>query len=251
MADLVLTESTVATRGETTSSYGTRCCTKARAEELGCTVTAPADATSKQLITGAKGNLPNLEVTMAGWTYGETAKNPSVTGNTGGGTVTYTYKAEGSSSYSSTKPSNAGTHTVKATVAETTNYISKSVTTTFTVAKKDREVTITFGKTGVFVGDSISVSATTTGDGSVSLTTTTSSIITVSSGTVKGVADGLGTVKATVAATTNYNSATVTKNIRVSDYFYIKISSGSLSGVGSSVTELRYYYAPNYKKEIN
>lgn len=141
---LILTETTVATRGETTTSYSDRCCTKARAEALNCTVTAPSDAVSNQLITGIKGNMPNLAVSMAGWTYGGTAKSPSVTGNTGGGTVTYTYKASsGTSSYSSTKPSNAGTYTVKASVAETTNYIAKEVTSTFTIAKATGSVTVT------------------------------------------------------------------------------------------------------------
>ena len=48
----VLTESEVAAIGGTSTSYGNRCCTKARAEELGCTVTEPSDAVSNQLITG-------------------------------------------------------------------------------------------------------------------------------------------------------------------------------------------------------
>lgn len=50
----VLTESEVAAIGGTSTSYGNRCCTKARAEELGCTVTEPSGAISNQLITGVE-----------------------------------------------------------------------------------------------------------------------------------------------------------------------------------------------------
>ena len=76
-------------------------------------------------------------VSLEGWTYGETAKNPSVSGNTGNGTVTYSYKAKDAedSAYSSTVPSNAGSYTVKATVAESANYQGGEATADFTIAK--------------------------------------------------------------------------------------------------------------------
>lgn len=54
----VLTESEVAAIGGTSTSYGNRCCTKARAEELGCIVTEPSGAISNQLITGVQRNFP-------------------------------------------------------------------------------------------------------------------------------------------------------------------------------------------------
>ena len=78
---------------------------------------------------------------MAGWTYGGTATNPSVSGNTGNGSVTYSYKAAGASSFNSTKPTNAGTHTVKATIAESANYLGGEATNTYTVAKANLSVT--------------------------------------------------------------------------------------------------------------
>ena len=51
---------------------------------------------------------------MSGWTYGGTASNPSVSGNSGSGSVTYNYKVStaADSTYTATKPSNAGTYTV-------------------------------------------------------------------------------------------------------------------------------------------
>jgi len=61
-------------------------------------------------------------VTMADWTYGETAPDPVPSSTTNGtGNVTYLYTADGIN-YSSAKPVNAGEYAVKATFAETDNY---------------------------------------------------------------------------------------------------------------------------------
>ena len=94
----------------------------------------------------------NPTVTMNGWTYGGTASEPSVTGNSGNGLVTYAYKVQGAddSTYTATKPSNAGSYTVKATVAATTNYNGGTATADFTIAKAALSVTaknktITYG----------------------------------------------------------------------------------------------------------
>lgn len=51
MANKVLTEADVAIIGGTTTLYETRCCTKSRAEELGCQVISPSGAANNQLIT--------------------------------------------------------------------------------------------------------------------------------------------------------------------------------------------------------
>ena len=48
-------------------------------------------------------------VALDGWTYGETPKTPSVTGNPGNGAVTYSYAPAGSASFSATVPTDAGT----------------------------------------------------------------------------------------------------------------------------------------------
>ena len=82
-------------------------------------------------------------VTMSGWTYGEEASSPSVTGNTGNGSVTYQYKVSGADdgTYSGTAPTTPGTYTVKATVAETTNYNGNSATVDFTIASGTLTVT--------------------------------------------------------------------------------------------------------------
>lgn len=77
-------------------------------------------------------------VTLAGWTYKETAKTPAVTGNTGSGVETYKYKVKDAadSTYVAMVPSNAGTYTVKAEIAESKNYLGGEVTADFTIAPK-------------------------------------------------------------------------------------------------------------------
>ena len=99
-------------------------------------------------------------VSLEGWTYGTTAKSPSVTGNTGEGTVTYTYKAEGAETFVETKPEVVGTHTIKASIAETTNYNAGEATTTFTITAATMNVTAE-GHSGTYDGKAhgITVSA--------------------------------------------------------------------------------------------
>ena len=74
-------------------------------------------------------------VSLEGWTYGGTAKTPSVDGNSGNGAVTYTYATKGSTEFAATVPTEAGDYTVKANIAATTNYNSGTATADFTIAK--------------------------------------------------------------------------------------------------------------------
>ena len=82
-------------------------------------------------------------VSMSGWTYGEEASSPSVSGNTGNGGVTYQYKESGADdgTYSESVPTTPGTYTVKATIAETMNYNGSSATAEFTIASGTLTVT--------------------------------------------------------------------------------------------------------------
>ncbi|HCL21242.1 MAG TPA: hypothetical protein DHW47_04800 [Oscillibacter sp.] len=86
--------------------------------------------------TITKAELSGVTVSLKGWTYGDTAKTPTVSGNLGDGNVTYQYKADNASTYTSTVPTNAGTYTVKATVAESANYKAATATGSFTIAPK-------------------------------------------------------------------------------------------------------------------
>lgn len=74
-----------------------------------------------------------LGVTVDGWTYGEAANDPVITGNDGNGAVTYLYKGDGYSD--SAVPTKAGTYSLEITVAETVNYQGGSASCEFTIEK--------------------------------------------------------------------------------------------------------------------
>ena len=98
---------------------------------------AAGEATAE--FTISKAELANASVSLTGWTYGEAANTPSVTGNLGNGAVTFTY-ADATAptlSYSADVPTNAGNYSVKATIEATDNYLGKEVTNTFSIAQAD------------------------------------------------------------------------------------------------------------------
>ncbi|MCR5608839.1 MAG: InlB B-repeat-containing protein [Lachnospiraceae bacterium] len=104
-------------------------------------------------VTIGKGTItPTVNIT--GWTYGETASTPSVSGNLGSGNVTYTYSTSENGTYTSTVPTNAGTYYIKANVSETANYnTAVSAPVSFTIAKKAlTDAMLTLG-TSAFVHD--------------------------------------------------------------------------------------------------
>ncbi len=173
-------------------------------------------------------------VTMNGWTYGANANSPSVSGNTGNGTVTYKYKVStaADNTYSTTKPSNAGTYTVKAEIVETTNYNSGTATTNFTISKATNPLTFistqSLSKTFSTSSQTVALTAATSGQGTMSYAINSqknSSNTTVSyfslSGTTLNVAANTpaGTytlvVRATAAGDSNYNSGTKDSTVTV------------------------------------
>jgi len=91
--------------------------------------------------TIVKGNI-TPSVTLEGWKYGENAKTPVVTGNIGNGAVTYLYKVKGAddSTYTSTIPTNAGSYTVKAVIAESDNCYAAAATADFVIAQTEAKV---------------------------------------------------------------------------------------------------------------
>ena len=80
-------------------------------------------------------------VSITGWTYGTTANTPTVSGNTGNASVAFTYATKGTETFSETVPTAAGEYTVKATIAETTNYNGAEATADFTISKATPTVT--------------------------------------------------------------------------------------------------------------
>ena len=97
-------------------------------------------------VTIAKASI-TPKVSINGWTYGQTPNTPGVTGNSGNGTVTYSYAAKGTSEFSDTVPTDAGSYTVKATIAESANYKAGEATADFTIDKANASVTAPATKT--------------------------------------------------------------------------------------------------------
>ena len=77
-------------------------------------------------------------ITLEGWTFGQAANMPAVTGNIGNGTVSYQYKAKEAddNAYNTQVPVNSGNYTVKAVVEATANYKGGEATADFTIARK-------------------------------------------------------------------------------------------------------------------
>ena len=152
-------------------------------------------------------------VTLEGWTYGEDANDPSVSGNTGNGTVTYTYAVKGSDEFSDTVPTNAGDYTVKASVAATSNYKAATATADFTIEKADITPTVTLegwaygadAKTPVVTGN--------TGNGDVTYTYASKGSDEFSDTVPTDKGDY--TVKASIAASENYKAATATADFTI------------------------------------
>lgn len=107
-------------------------------------------------------------VSIEGWSYGDAASIPSVTGNLGEGTVTFQYKIQGAedATYVSTIPTAAGNYTVRAIIAETDNYNSNSsATANFTITQKSLG-------SGPTPADGITVDIVTSGEDTYTATVT-------------------------------------------------------------------------------
>ena len=72
-------------------------------------------------------------VTLQGWDYGDEPNIPVVEGNLGNGSVTFTYATQGSNQFSTEIPTVAGNYIVKATIAETENYLGAEASAEFTI----------------------------------------------------------------------------------------------------------------------
>ena len=150
-----------------------------------------------------------VTVDIEGWTYGQTAKTP--TSNATYGTATYTYKEQGSSTYSETVPTKAGKHTVKASVAGTTNYAAVEATKDFTIAKAAGTVSYDTTEVKKVVTDpAFTNPLKKTGDGTVTYSSSNPMVAGVGSDgkvTILKASDLPITIKATVADGDNYTYA--------------------------------------------
>ena len=208
--------------GATSSSYTVKnvsdsgTYTVAYSAELG-TDTSATNTSQNITVSIGRANI-SPSVSMAGWTYGGTASNPSVSGNSGSGTVTYNYKVQGAndSTYSATKPSNAGSYTVRASIAQSANYNAGTATKNFTISRDDISPTVTMNNWtygGTASNPSVSGNS---GSGTVTYNYKVQGAADSTYTTTKPTNAGTYTVKATVAQTTNYNAGTATTNFTIS-----------------------------------
>ena len=156
-----------------------------------------------------------LTVNIEGWTFGATANTPTVSGNEGSGAVTFEYKKKGAAddSYSTDVPADAGEYTVRATVAETDDYVDGTATADFTIAKAAATISYETASVSKTYGDAdFTNDLTNTGNGTVTYTSNNESVATVNSetGLIHIVGSGEATITATVADGTNYTYATKT-----------------------------------------
>jgi len=168
---------------------------------------------------------PTITVTVGSYTYTGTAQGPTaVTGNIGGGAVTWSYVGTGVTSYSasSTLPTNAGTYTATASVASTSNYgAAVSSVTAFTIGKA--VLTITAGAQSVAYG---TLATTVTGAGS---NTPTGFVNSETSAVISG----------SVSYTTNYTASTAvgTSGIIITpDVSLLTASNYSFVGASGMIT---------------
>jgi len=163
-------------------------------------------------------------VSISNWTYGGTASNPSVAGNSGSGTVTYYYKLSTSSSWSTTKPSDAGSYNIRADIAATSNYNSGSCTNNFTIVKAASSLSFNVNRLTVGVGEiKTNVVTVNAGDGTVTYSSNNTTAITVdNNGVVTGVNYGVATITATISSTNNYFSASTSYTVTCTAFFTAK-----------------------------
>ena len=157
----------------------------------------------------------NPTVNITGWTYGSTANEPSVTGNSGQGSVVYTYAKQGTTAFSSDVPQNAGDYTVKAVIAAAGHYLGGEATKDFTIAKAAGSVSFADAIVDKTYGDAPFTNALThTGDGSVTYASDKPSVATVNAttGQVTIVSAGAAKITVTVTDGDNYTYAAASAN---------------------------------------
>ena len=158
-------------------------------------------------------------VTISGWTYGEAANTPAVTGNTGNGTVTYQYKVKDANdnTYSETVPTDANNYTVKAIVEATANYKGGETTADFTIARKSVTTTMIQAIADQVYNGNALTPAITVKDGNSTLALNTDYTVTYTNNTNAGTATvtitGQGNYKDTASKTFTISAKTLTKDM--------------------------------------
>ncbi len=158
---------------------------------------AGASVTVDFVITKAQAVITDLSI--SGWVYGNAANDPSATTNFG--TVVFSYY-NGATKLDA-KPTNAGTYTVKATVASTANFDGAEAEATFVIEKADANISANGNYTFTYNGTAVEIKNVVGSHNEASV------VLTLDGGAVNIVNAGTYTVKATLAETANYNATEI------------------------------------------
>ena len=156
----------------------------------------------------------NVTVALDGWNYGETANEPTTTATNGEPVITYSADGTNYGTYAAIVNDKAGNYTVKAAVAESTNYNAGEATANFTIVQATNTVTVALE--GWTYGATANEPTTSATFGEAVVTYAVQGEATY--GTYDEIVNGQAgnyTVKAAVAATTDYAAAEATANFTI------------------------------------
>ena len=168
-------------------------------------------------------------VAISGWTYGTSPNAPTITGNTGGGAVSYTYftdeactiKTKAINSLSNSEggvPKNAGQYWVKASIAETANYQGATAKAAFEINKANQMVLAIGEAIGKKFGDGAFTLTTTggSGNGAVSYTVPMANgVLEIHGNQAKIIGAGTVSITANKAGDNNYNETSAERTLTI------------------------------------
>ena len=179
-------------------------------------------------VTIAKAGLTPT-VAISGWTYGASPNAPTLTGNTGGGAVTYDYftdeacttkttAANGGAESTGGVPKNAGKYWVKATIAETVNYSAAAAKAGFEIKKANQTALSISNVTGKKYGDADFTLTTTGGSGYGAVSygvPANNGVLEIIGDTAKIIGVGSVKVMAVKASDNNYNETSAELTVTI------------------------------------
>lgn len=194
---------------------------------------ASGTVTGSVSIGKAASSVTAAPTAKTGQTYNGSAKTLVNAGTVSGGTMYYyatttNSKPSSTTSFTTTIPTktNAGTYYVWYYVKGDSNHNDTAISSTavsVTIAKANRTISFTTAPTSVEIGATITVVAAPSagsGDGTITYSSNDTSKATVSGNVVTGVGVGTVNITATISAGTNYNSATTSYSLGVTEIIY-------------------------------
>ena len=157
---------------------------------------------------------PELKVTIPDSVYvGDDYNINAVSESDGPITIIYKDANDADADYTLTKPTSAGTYTVKVSVAQTSKYDSDSYTGTLKILKKTTAASVSVAD--AFVGDDYAPQITTTSDGTVTYLYRNDDIADSEFTDTKPTAAGNYTVLAIISESGTYNEITCTDSFSI------------------------------------